>query len=262
MRRALCNFINFAFRLEPCAAVADTATVMIGWDKCPESNIGGYKIHYGTSSGNYEFSVDVGNSTSCTISGLAEGLTYYFAATSYTVDNIESEFSTELVHTISASEITNPTDGAEEVKIWIEAEDANINYPFDYGLDGEASSDRSLWVPNGAGNNRKSSSDAGYAEFTFEVSATANHVIWGRVPAKSKKNDSFYGSVDDGVYDRWDTERSDSWVWDKVGSKGSDDPKIYHLEAGFHTLIIKQREDGTKIDQIIITNDMNFIPRY
>ena len=35
----------------------------------------------------------------------------------------------------------------------------------------------------------------------------------------------------------------------------------YYLEAGDHLLIIKQREDGTKLDQILITGDMYFIPQ-
>lgn len=30
------------------------------------------------------------------------------------------------------------------------------------------------------------------------------------------------------------------------------------LEAGEHTLIIKQRKDGTKIDRILITDDMEY----
>ncbi len=66
------------------------ADVTIRWDKSPESIIAGYKFHYGTSSGNYEFSVDVENYDSCSISELTEGQTYYFAATSSNVNNFEN----------------------------------------------------------------------------------------------------------------------------------------------------------------------------
>jgi hypothetical protein len=85
--------------LAPCAA-ARAATVTIAWDKNLESDIAGYKMHYGTTSGSYDYSVDVGNYTSSAISGLAEGTTYYFAATAYNTNNIESSLSEELVHTI------------------------------------------------------------------------------------------------------------------------------------------------------------------
>lgn len=116
------SFCLLAFLFDLAPYLGHAADITIGWDKCPEADIAGYKIHYGTTSGNYAYSVDVGNYGNCSISGLVEGQTYYFAASSYTVDNIESEFSKELVHTIPASQTSLPASGADEVKIWIEAE--------------------------------------------------------------------------------------------------------------------------------------------
>jgi hypothetical protein len=87
--------------------VAGTATVTIAWDKNPEPDIAGYKMHYGTTSGHYEYSVDVGNFTSCTISGLAEDTTYYFAATAHNSSSITSDYSAELAYTIPVAD----TDG-------------------------------------------------------------------------------------------------------------------------------------------------------
>jgi hypothetical protein len=87
--------------LAPYASVADAATVTIAWDKNPEPDVAGYTVHYGTSTGSYDYSVNVGNHTSCTISGLQEDTTYYFAATAYDTNNFESNLSEELVYTIS-----------------------------------------------------------------------------------------------------------------------------------------------------------------
>jgi hypothetical protein len=60
----------------------------------------------------------------------------------------------------------------------------------------------------------------------------------------------------------WDTfrEGEDIWVWDQVSDRRIADPVIFTLDAGIHTLVIKQREDGTKLDSIFITNDRAYDP--
>jgi hypothetical protein len=75
---------------------AHGADVTLAWDPNPEANLKGYKVYYGSASGNYSFMVDVGNWTSLTISGLEAGKTYYFAATAYGPAGEESGMSGEL----------------------------------------------------------------------------------------------------------------------------------------------------------------------
>lgn len=72
------------------------ANVTLAWDPNLEANLKGYKVYYGSASGNYSFMVDVGNWTSLTISGLEAGKTYYFAATAYGPAGEESGMSGEL----------------------------------------------------------------------------------------------------------------------------------------------------------------------
>ena len=113
------------------------AQVTLAWDKNPESDIAGYKVHYGTSSGSYDYSVDVGNYNSCTISGLEEGTNYYFAASAYNTNNVESDYSDELVYkvpaedsggssyailtsmVIEAEEMSYHANGAQEGDYWV-----------------------------------------------------------------------------------------------------------------------------------------------
>jgi len=82
------------------------------------------------------------------------------------------------------------------------------------------------------------------------------------VISNSGEDDSFFASMDNGEYALWDTRMggTETWVWDQVSDRGFSDPVIYFLEVGVHTLVIKQREDGTKIDRILITNDMGYVP--
>lgn len=82
---------------------AHSADVTVAWDPNPEPAVRGYVIYYGTSSGNYTQSIDVGNETSCAISGLQAGATYYMAVTAYDDSRNESGFSNEIVYAAAES---------------------------------------------------------------------------------------------------------------------------------------------------------------
>ncbi|MGD8522671.1 MAG: fibronectin type III domain-containing protein, partial [Desulfobacterales bacterium] len=77
-----------------------SAQVTLAWDPNQEPDVAGYKIHYGTYSRTYQHTVDVKNFTSCTISGLEEGKTYFFAATAYDTNGNQSGYSTEAMYTV------------------------------------------------------------------------------------------------------------------------------------------------------------------
>ena len=78
---------------------AHAAQVTVAWDANTDPAVTGYRVHYGTAPGNYTSHVDVGNVTSCVISGLSEGVTYYFSATAYDGDGNESDYSAAVNYT-------------------------------------------------------------------------------------------------------------------------------------------------------------------
>jgi hypothetical protein len=85
-----------------CSANAPAQNaVTLAWDANTEADLGGYKIYYGTSRGTYPFIVDAGNVTTQTVTNLQESVTYYFSATAYNTAGLESDFSTEISHTIT-----------------------------------------------------------------------------------------------------------------------------------------------------------------
>ena len=75
------------------------AEISLAWDANSEPDLAGYIIYYGDASGDYSHSLDVGDVTEFTVTGLDDSGTYYFAATAYDRDGNESAYSEELVHT-------------------------------------------------------------------------------------------------------------------------------------------------------------------
>lgn len=76
-------------------APSQAASVLLRWDEST-TDADGYKVYYGLSSEYYDVVLDVGNALSVAISGLVDGLTYYFAVTAYDTSGHESAFSNEV----------------------------------------------------------------------------------------------------------------------------------------------------------------------
>ncbi len=91
--RRLCALVAFIVVMLGAAEI-QAATVTLSWNPNPEPDIAGYLISYGTSSGNYTTSVDVGDVTTWTVS-LTAGFHYFFAAQAYDTAGLRSPMSTE-----------------------------------------------------------------------------------------------------------------------------------------------------------------------
>ncbi|MBN1569551.1 MAG: fibronectin type III domain-containing protein [Acidobacteria bacterium] len=97
---------------------ASAGEVKLAWDPNTEPELKGYRLYYGTASGQYKTILDVGNITTYTIKDLPAG-TYYFAVRAYSAD-IESAYSNEVSATISG-DITLTTN-APEIALFTDAE--------------------------------------------------------------------------------------------------------------------------------------------
>lgn len=94
----------------PPASSVSTSSATIGWtapvaraDQTPLSlaDIGGYRVYYGASEGDYTNSIDVDDGTAeqVTLTELPLG-TYYFVVTTYDVDGRESVYSPVVIKKI------------------------------------------------------------------------------------------------------------------------------------------------------------------
>jgi hypothetical protein len=84
------------------ACHAHAGRVTLAWDGNAEPTLGGYSLSYGPASRRYIVTIDVGNATSHTLTGLHDGKTYYFAVRAYdTTRTIWSGYSNEACKTIA-----------------------------------------------------------------------------------------------------------------------------------------------------------------
>jgi PKD repeat protein len=121
------------------------------WEPVTHPDLAGYKIYQGNSSLNYDFPIDVGNWTSCTIGDLLEGETHYFAVAAYDNYGNESDYSNEVSYSPfnsppKASFSLDQISGEAPLDVIFDATDCSdsdgtvISYRWDFG-DGATSTD-------------------------------------------------------------------------------------------------------------------------
>jgi Fibronectin type III domain len=121
-----------------------TGSVTLSWNPSTSSDVSGYYVYYGLTSGIYDYEISAGSNTVVTISNLVEGATYYFAATSH--DGGESLFSNEASYTVPL----NPSNAPGTLTL-----PAHLNGQFNFAVSGlnnnlyvvETSSDLIHWTP-------------------------------------------------------------------------------------------------------------------
>ena len=104
--KSMSRIWNLGFEIVVCIIVgviasnAFAAQATLAWDPNTESDLAGYRIHYGTASGSYTVHTDVQNVTTYTVTGLTTGQTYYFAATAYDASGNESGYSNPVSYAV------------------------------------------------------------------------------------------------------------------------------------------------------------------
>ncbi len=139
--------------------------------------------------------------------------------------------------------------------VWLEAESARdgANFdPFEIRTDAAAAGGEYIVTPDQGRDNYDGPPAAGHAEYTFDLAADDDYVLWGRTRGQSNGN-TFYVGVDGSPDTEWHVELGDEWRWSKL-------PLSPTLSAGTHKLTIAYREDGTALDKLLVTDDTGFTP--
>ncbi len=114
-----------------------------------------------------------------------------------------------------------------------------------------------LEIPEGSGNPPKL--EAGFAAFSVTVPAPGAYTLWARVYWEGECSNSFQVQLDetapflfgeDGTYKTW------HWVKYPVARLG---PQL-QLTQGLHRLTFRNREDGVRLDQVVLSADRRWVP--
>ncbi len=87
------------------AVAKANGSVMLAWNPVSSPLIAGYSVYYGGASGSYTNKISAGTSTNVLISGLIPGAMYYFAATTYNTNGMESPFSAEISYLLTTNSV-------------------------------------------------------------------------------------------------------------------------------------------------------------
>ena len=159
---------------------------------------------------------------------------------------------------VTTDAFTNPSTiepSATPTNVVVEAESGSHEAPWGLEIDGATSAGAYLTVPKGHPN-QGSPDNAPKATVQFEVPSDGYYAVWARVLAPDSYTNSFFLKVDNESWWTWHIPISTAWqtrrVYNHDGS--SNQPVTVWLKAGAHTLTLAQRESGTGIDTIIVTN--------
>jgi hypothetical protein len=142
-----------------------------------------------------------------------------------------------------------------------EAESGTVSAPMQILSDPAASGGRYVSVTPGS-NSTGAPPTSGFATVPFTVSTAGAYRIWGRVIDPTTSDDSFWVRVDGGSWVNWNNiPPGTGWHWDDVHNAAAANSTVtYSLAAGAHTVDFAYREDGAKLDRVLVTNDPFLVP--
>ena len=145
-------------------------------------------------------------------------------------------------------------------KHWLEAEQAvSLVSPLEAAIDESASGKNYVYAPDGSGN--QYTPGPVMAVYKVRIMKTTDYILWGRVITPDGNRDSFFVQVDDYPDNLWTPALGNDWHWSIVNDRGNADIVVYPLDRGEHTIRVKLREAGAKLDKLLLTNAiLTFIP--
>jgi hypothetical protein len=238
------------------------SSVTLAWDYADMSPLAGFRIGFGSTSGNYTNITNLGKVLTATITGIPPGFVY-FVAYAVGTNGLVSDPSAELGYTNGPGPVPDPVVGLiafrdPEAAPFIEAESGVLVAPMAAVNDATARGGKYV---------RSATAEQGTLTLSFSVAQAGTYVVWCRVISADGGSDSFYVTMDAGVEDSYHAAQdassvnvfSNNWQWTRINGPNFGNPRTFALIAGTHSLRFRGREP-TPLDAIYITTNLTATP--
>ncbi len=163
---------------------------------------------------------------------------------------------------IPDNDIDEDCDGQDatttEVTIWLEAECAEVGSNWDTTVDPSSGASNDTYVSIQSGFNSlfapPADNPANIVKFTVDLQQAGDFYIVARIQAPSNSDDSFWVRVNGGGWIQWwqGLFTGNEFDWREVVQSP------FSLQAGSNTIEFAYREDGTLLDKIMVSTELQF----
>jgi hypothetical protein len=135
-----------------------------------------------------------------------------------------------------------------------EAESGLLSAPMVIQSSTTASGGQFVVVPESSGNNYDPTTNGGPGQVSlpFTIPQGGTYALWARTIAPNGGSDSFYVTSRGTLVREWFVPISTAWQWNKIAE--------VFVAAGSFNVEFRQREDGIRLDRVIVTNNLSFVP--
>jgi hypothetical protein len=118
----------------------------------------------------------------------------------------------------------------------------------------DASGGKYVMAPDVVTEESKSSANGGAVEFALDIKKAGKYNLWLRVWWESSCDNSLAVNFCDQTEEVTDNDYG-RWKWIRVGRN-----KSFDLAAGETKLVVVSREDGSRLDQLLLTQNLEYVP--
>jgi len=144
------------------------------------------------------------------------------------------------------------------IRLGLDSSDASLSGKMVVGYDTKALNGNYFYVPAGNGRNYFVPPPAA-AEYNFQLPKTDNYVIWVKMKSYSTSNMAQHIYNGKGRWIYWVAGIFADWTWVKI--KDGSNAALFPFTQGANQFKIAWADEDVKVDQVLITNDLSFIPQ-